>query len=48
MKKGTFCKIKTSPSRNFVYNLQTFRGFYQVHFTILLQIQPENNFPTYQ
>ena len=48
MKKGTICKIKTSLSRNFVYNLQTFREFCQVHFTILLQIQPENNFPTYQ
>ena len=25
MKKGTFCKLKTSLGRNFVYNLQTFR-----------------------
>ena len=32
MKKVTFCKLKTSLSRNFVYNLQTFRGFCQVHF----------------
>ena len=31
-------------SRNFVYNLQTFRGLYQVRFTILLQIQHANNF----
>ena len=31
MKKVTFCKLKTSLSRNFVYNLQTFRGFCQVH-----------------
>ena len=30
---------------DFVYNLQTFRGFCQVHFTILLQIQHENNVP---
>ena len=36
-KNATFCKLKTSPSRNFVHSLQTFRGFYQVHFTILLQ-----------
>ena len=34
----------TSLSRNFVYSVQTFRGFCQVHFTILLQIQHENNF----
>ena len=32
MKKVTFCKLKTSLSRNFVYNLKTFRGFCQVHF----------------
>ena len=32
MKKLTFCKLKTSLSRNFVYNLKTFRGFCQVHF----------------
>ena len=32
MKKVTFCKLKTSLSRDFVYNLQTFRGFCQVHF----------------
>ena len=37
-----------SLSRNFVYNLQTFPGFCQVHFTILLQIQQENNFSTSQ
>ena len=33
-----------SRRRNFVYSLQTFQGFCQVHFTILLQIQHENNF----
>ena len=46
MKKVTFCKLKTSLSRNFVYNLETeaFQGFCQVHFTILLQIRHENNF----
>ena len=32
MKKVTFCKLKTSLRRNFVYNLQTFRGFRKVHF----------------
>ena len=30
--KVTFCKLKKSLSRNFVYNLQTFWGFFQVHF----------------
>ena len=49
VKKVTFCKLKTSLSRNLIYNLQTFREFFQVHFTILLQIQHENNFlPTYK
>ena len=42
--KVTFCKLKTPFSTNFVYKLQTFWGFCQVHFTILLQIQHENNF----
>ena len=32
MKKVAFCKLKTSFSRNFVYSLQTFRGFCPVHF----------------
>ena len=32
MKKITFCKLKTSLSRNFVYSLQTFRGIWEVHF----------------
>ena len=32
MKKVTFCELNTSLSRNFVYNLQTIRGFCQVHF----------------
>ena len=36
--KVTFCKLKTSLSSNFVYNLQTFQGFCQVRFTILFQI----------
>ena len=31
MKKVTFCKLEMSLSRNFVYNLQTFQGFCQVH-----------------
>ena len=30
MKKVTFCKLKMSLSRNFVYNLHTFREFCQV------------------
>ena len=42
MEKVTFCKLKTSLSSNFVYYLQTFREF--ALFTILLQIQHENNF----
>ena len=29
----TFCKLKKSLGRNFVYNLQTFRGFCWVIFT---------------
>ena len=44
MKKVNFCKWKTSVSRNFVYNLRTFRGLYQGRFTILLQIHHANNF----
>ena len=32
MKQVTFCKLETSLCRNFVYNLQTFGGFCQVHF----------------
>ena len=44
MKKVTFCKLKTSLTRNFLYNLQIFRGFFRVHLTILLQVQHENNF----
>ena len=31
-KEETFGKSKTSLSRNFVYNLRTFRGCCQVHF----------------
>ena len=30
--KSDFCKLKPSVNRNFVYNLQTFLGFCQVHF----------------
>ena len=44
LKKVTVCKLETSLGRIFVYNLQTFRGFCQVHFTILLQIRHENHF----
>ena len=33
MKTITFCNLKMSPSRSFVYNLQTFWGFCQVIFT---------------
>ena len=38
LEKVTFCKLKTSLNRNFVYNLQTFQEFCQVRFTIFLQI----------
>ena len=31
MKKRTLGKLETLLTRNFVYNLQTFRGFCQVH-----------------
>ena len=44
LKKVNFCKLQTSLGRDFVHNLRTFRGFCPVHFTILLQIQYENNF----
>ena len=30
MKEVTVCKLRTSLSRNFIYNLQTFPGFCQV------------------
>ena len=39
--KVTFCNLKNSLSRNFVYNLQTLSS---AVFTILLQIHHENNF----
>ena len=32
MRKVSFCKLKTSLSGNFIYNLRTFQGFCQVHF----------------
>ena len=32
MKKVTYCKLKTSLSRNFVYKLKKYRGFCHVHF----------------
>ena len=32
MKKVTFCKLKTSLIRNFIYDLHTSRGFCQVYF----------------
>ena len=44
MKRITFCKLKTSLSRSFVYNLQPFWDFVRCIFKILLQIQHENNF----
>ena len=44
LKKSKFCKLQTSLGRDFVHNLRTFRRFCPVHFTILLQIQYENNF----
>ena len=33
MKEVTFGKLKMSLSRNFIYNLQTFPGFCQEHFS---------------
>ena len=32
MKKVTFCKLKTSLSSNFIYNLETFRGIFSSAF----------------
>ena len=48
MKKTTFCKLKTSLSRNFVYNLQTFWGFCQVIFTSFVANSAWKQFFTYQ
>ena len=45
VKKVTFCQLKTSLSRNFVYHSQTFRDIVKSIFTILLQIRHGNNFP---
>ena len=45
VKKVTFCQLKTSLGRNFVYNLQTFRDIVKSIFTILLKIRNGNNFP---
>ena len=46
MKKATFYKLKTSLGRNFFYNLQFYNisDFVKCIFTLLLQIQHENNF----
>ena len=41
MKRSNFLQIRNVTSSNFIYNLETFRGFYQVH---LLQIEHDNNF----
>ena len=46
MKKATFCKLQTSLSRNFIYKHKHFGDFFGCIFTILLQIQQENNFQT--
>ena len=44
-KKATFCKLKTSLSRNFICNSQKhFGDFVKCIFTILLQTQHENDF----
>ena len=32
----TFCKLKTSLRRNVIYDLQTFRGFCQLHFYVFV------------
>ena len=42
--KSNFCKSKTSLSRNFVYNLQTFRGFCELHFYDFVANLNENKF----
>ena len=42
MEKVTFSKLKTSLSKNFIY--KHFGDFVKCFFTILLQIQYENNF----
>ena len=44
MKKVTFCKLKTSLRRNFLTIYKHFSDFVKCIFTILLQIQHENNF----
>ena len=44
MKKATFCKLKTSLRRNFIYNLQTFRWFCQLHFYYFVANSAWNNF----
>ena len=44
MKKSNFSKLKTSLGRSFAHNLQHFGDFVRGIFTILLQIQHENNF----
>ena len=44
MKKATFCKLKTSLRRNFIYNLQTFWWFCQLHFYYFVANSAENNF----
>ena len=47
LKKVTFCKLKTPLSRN-LFTVYKHFEVCQVHFTILLQIQQEGNFLTYQ
>ena len=44
MKKSNFSKLKTSLGRSFAHNLQHLGDFVRDIFTILLQIQHENNF----
>lgn len=44
MKKGTFCNLKMSLSRNFITIYKYFGDFVKCISTILLQIRHENNF----
>ena len=47
MKKVPFCKLKMSLNRNFFYNLQTFWGFFQVHFYDFVANSAGKQFSTY-
>ena len=48
LKKSNAWKSKTSLSRNFVYNVQTFRGYFQVHLYDFVANSAWKSFSTYQ